>query len=301
VNLSAVIEEMALLLRTVVAGTASLTLDCPAGLPLIEADPLQLRQVILNLVTNASEALLGRRGEVRVRTGARHLAGADLESPFATDLKPGLYAFVEVSDTGCGMDAATLEKVFDPFFTTKFTGRGLGLAAVLGIVRAHRGLVQVRSTPGTGTTFGVFFPVIRPSPTEADARAEGAPAGTILLVEDERNVRELARVLLEQFGYRVVTADDGQAGLEEFDRLGGQVDVVLLDLTMPRQSGLQVLATLRQRAPQLPVVLMTGYSTETLANQANDPWTRLVQKPFSAETLFEAIAAAKRGDKAPPG
>lgn len=157
-DLSALVRGMAQLLETVVSAKAVLTLDCADGLPPVEGDPSQLRQVVMNLLTNASDAL-GERGTIAVRTGAEHLDGLALQSPHAAaDLAPGRYVRLEVADSGCGMDAAMQGRIFDPFFSTKFTGRGLGLAAVLGIVRGHQGLMKVTSAPGAGTIFRVWFP-----------------------------------------------------------------------------------------------------------------------------------------------
>jgi PAS domain S-box-containing protein len=293
VNLTKLIQEMDRLLVTVVSRKAMLRFDCAAEMPCIQGDPAQLRQVVLNLITNASEALGDRPGVITVRTGARRLEQtvACATRP-NVDLPPGAYACLEVTDTGCGMTQETRERIFDPFFTTKFPGRGLGLAAGLGIVRSHQGHLRVTSAPEQGSTFEVLFPAL---PGEVPAALPLAPkvsAGTVLVVEDEEGIRSLASRILSEEGYRVIEASDGEAGVQRFEEEAEEIDVVLLDLTMPRLDGLEVLAQLRGLKPGVGVVLMTGYSTEEVSRQLAGGVAVLLQKPFSFEGLRAAIRAA---------
>jgi PAS domain S-box-containing protein len=295
VNLSELIQGMDRLLATVVPHKAELRLECPLSVPPIKGDPAQLRQVVLNLITNAAEALGDRPGVITVRTGTRQLEQPAAYSPHAAaDLEPGAYACLEVADTGCGMTQETCERIFDPFFTTKFPGRGLGLAAGLGIVRSHRGLLRVTSAIERGSTFEVLLPALpgedAPVPTPVRPKLH---SGTVLVVEDEEGVRSLATRILGEEGYCIVEARDGQEGVRRFEQQADGIDVVLLDLTMPRLDGLEVLARVRAVKPEVPVVLMTGYSTEELSGTLREDLAVLLQKPFTSEELLAAVGAAR--------
>jgi PAS domain S-box-containing protein len=306
VDLSALIREMAQLLHTALPRRARLAFEFAPDLPPVEADATQVRQVVMNLITNAAEALQDESGVVTVATGLLTLEQPVLYAAHSgPDLAAGPYVFLRVTDTGCGMDEATQARVFDPFFTTKFTGRGLGLAVVLGIVRGHRGAVKVTSATVRGSTFEVLLPYRPPpaAPPPAPAAAPDQAAerawrgyGTVLVVDDEESVRDLVKFVLEQAGFAVLTAADGRTGVEAFERAGRDVDVVLLDLTMPRLSGLESLEELRRLRPGLPVVLMSGYSEQDLRTRCGglEP-TAFLQKPFYAEHLLAAVRRALEG------
>ena len=296
-DLSQLVEEMVNLLQTVVSKKAELTLQFTPHLPAVEADPTQLRQVVMNLITNASDALGDDRGAIVLRTGVIHADRAYLTSPHLHDELPeGDYVFLEVRDDGCGMDSATLTRIFDPFFTTKFTGRGLGLAAVLGIVRGHRGTIKVASTPESGTTFQVLLPCAGPPLTPppapvAEARWRGR--GTVLLVDDEEAVRLLARLALESAGFEVLAAADGRAALDLFAECGPHLAAVLLDLTMPQLGGGEVLRVVKQQRPAMPVVLMSGYAEEEVTRRfPHADLSRFLQKPFRIPDLLHAVRHA---------
>jgi CheY-like chemotaxis protein len=245
----------------------------------------------MNLITNASEALDGGEGEVSIRTGAIE-ARADAEGPEHAAAQ----IFLEVADTGSGMDRETKSKIFDPFFTTKFTGRGLGLAAVQGIVRAHAGAIRVDTQPRRGTTFTVMFP---PSSRRASPVLEAPTttpalggAGTILVIDDEDNVRNVARAALEDAGYTVLLARDGHEAIETFDARAAEIDAVLLDLSMPRMSGEETLTALRKRRPEPRVVLTSGYSEDEIsAKFEGKGLAGFVHKPFRASELVDKIHA----------
>jgi PAS domain S-box-containing protein len=304
VELSELVREMAQLLHAALPRKAHLVFEFAPDLPLIEADATQVRQIVMNLITNAAEALQEQSGVVVLATGVLTVEQPALYAAHAgAELAPGPYVYLRVNDTGCGMDAATQARIFDPFFTTKFTGRGLGLAAVLGIIRGHRGAIKVTSALGRGTTFEVLFPYRPLRATGPGAAAAAAPAasewrgyGTLLIVDDEASVRALVQYVLEQAGFAVLTAADGQAGVDLFERVGRDVDAVLLDLTMPRLSGLEALRELRRLRPGVPVVLMSGYSEQDIRTRcAGQEPTAFLQKPFFAEHLLAAVQRALEG------
>jgi len=296
VNLSQLCNDTVRLLELSLPADASLKLDCPMDLPLIDADSPQLHQILMNLVLNAAESLQGQ-GTVRITTGSMFCSGDRFKSSYLADeLESGTYIFVEVSDSGCGMDDATQQKIFEPFFSTKQTGRGLGLAAVLGIVRGHGGAVEVESEIGTGTTIRVLFPnsehqtVIEPKarpPTKEKANA------TVLLADDNDAIREVARDVLESSGYQVILARDGREAVDLFRTTKEKnidVDIAVLDMTMPRVSGSEAFIELQAIDPALPVLLSSGYN-ETIATDQiigeNTP--EFLQKPYRAQDLLSAI------------
>lgn len=298
IDLSALVEEMIHLLETAISKKAVVQYDFADELPLIEADPTQIRQVIMNLITNASEALGVSHGAILISTSVVHAAPEYLaEAYYADDLPEGQYVCLEVTDTGCGMDAGTLEKIFDPFFTTKFTGRGLGLAVVLGIVRGHRGAVIIDSHPGHGTTFSVLFPAAGkrehiPAPRpEQSTKWRGS--GTILVVDDERDVRETTREILEESGFSVITAAEGHEGVAAFRKHGQQIVAVLLDVTMPHMDGEGALEEIHRIRADVPVILFSGYAEEeiTLKFQGRQV-AGFIHKPFLPSTLIEKIRQA---------
>jgi PAS domain S-box-containing protein len=285
-DLSAIARETARLLASTVSKKARLELDLAPSV-WVRIDSGQMHQVVMNLVTNASDALEEGEGTILVRTG--------LEDQADDDAAP--FAFIEVSDDGAGMDAATSASMFDPFFTTKFKGRGLGMAAVHGIVRSHDGRVLVDSAPGEGTCIRVLIPSCT-SPEEAEAEAakpvapqrDEAPRGTLLLVDGEPQVRNIARLALLAAGYEVLEAGDGIEALERL-REGRQVDGVVLDMTMPRLSGGETLRAIRAEHGPLPVLLVSGYSDDQLVDGDGSARTAFLQKPFRATGLAEKVAA----------
>jgi CheY-like chemotaxis protein len=263
--------------------------------PTVEADETQLRQIVMNLITNASDAIGARSGYITVRTGAQYADRQFLRSAYIDDELPaGLYAFVEVTDTGVGMSEETMARIFDPFFTTKFTGRGLGLAATLGIVRGHRGTIKVESTPGEGTTFRVLLPCSPAAVSGAAATGAAAPprgTGTLLLVDDDPTVRQVARTMLERRGFTVLLAEDGREALELFRRDHDRITLVMLDLTMPHMGGDEAFRRMREIRPDVTGILMSGYSGHELERRfAESGLAGFVQKPFRVDEFDACLA-----------
>ncbi len=295
VDLNTLTQEMAQLLGTVLSKKAVLKYDLTSGLPRVQADATQLRQVVMNLITNASDALETRSGVITLTTG---LIDADAHSlaeiQDAEELTPGRYVYLEVSDTGCGMTDDVRAKIFDPFFTTKFTGRGLGLAAVQGIVRAHRGAIQVHTQLGKGTTFQALFPALdHPSDVAADVPAVPVMGGRgrrILVVDDEEDVRVFARKVLELSGFAVTVAVDGLAGVEAIAAEPAEFTLVLLDLTVPRLSGSDAYREMRRHQPDVRVVLTSGFAAQqALSGFAGKGLVGFLRKPYRSDDLLKII------------
>ena len=298
VDLSGLVAEMGRLLGSSISKKVRLDYDLERELPLVEVDPTQIRQVVMNLITNASEAIGDAPGDVRLQTGSMYVGREKLVQSYThDDLPPGEYVFVEVADTGCGMSEETLQNIFDPFFTTKFTGRGLGLAALLGIVRRHRGTIFVSSQLGAGTTFRVLLPASDAERTAERGRNDEADSwrasGRVLVIDDEPGIRRVARLLLEEAGFEVELAADGDEGVEMIQGEAGLPDLILLDLTMPRKGGIEVLTEVRRQSAEVPVVLMSGFTEgEVAAALESDPRTHFLHKPFTAESLEEVLRTA---------
>jgi signal transduction histidine kinase len=297
VNLSLLVEEMANLLATAVSKNARLDLQLEGTIPPVEADATQLRQVVMNLITNASEAIGTASGTITVRTGVM-----DADRPWLADaqlgagLPEGPYAYVEVQDDGHGMHPATQARIFDPFFTTKFTGRGLGLAAVLGIVRAHHGAIRVASAPGRGTTIRIVFPAGGEVDETVRRRSDPAMAaldertGTILVVDDEETVRNVARRILTSNGFSVRMAAGGVEAMHVLRQDPQAIDAVLLDLTMPDMSGTVTRQELQRIRPDIKVVFSSGYSQSDAFPVADgNAGLPFIQKPYRPADLVATI------------
>jgi len=295
IDLSTHVREIAQLVEASVSKKIAIVLDAASDLPAIEADATQLQQVVMNLVLNGAEALGEGRGTVRVTTGVEHLdATADVVSP--APIVPGPYVYVDVSDDGCGMDDATRSKIFDPFFTTKVTGRGLGLAAVVGIMRAHGGAIRIKSELGRGSAFRAYFPAsarvpsIAPTPEPDMFRG----SGVVLVIDDSAQVRAVARRMLEWFGFEVVEAESGREGIEKFR--AGDFALVVLDMAMPELDGAEVFRELRAIRPDARVLLSSGYSEEeALARFDVAGLAGVLEKPYTTPQLATRISKALRG------
>jgi CheY-like chemotaxis protein len=295
ISLTLLVDEMEGLLETVISKKAVLEHHYSPDLPCIEGDATQIRQVVMNLITNASDALGDQSGRITISTGVME---SGPETPCLAGTPPtGSAIFLEVKDTGVGMESDTLQRIFDPFFTTKFTGRGLGLAAVLGIVRGHEGAIQVASKPGRGTAFRLIFPRsskrLKNLVSQEAARPTYRSQGLILVVDDEEIVRTVASSTLERCGFTVITANHGRKGLDSFREHADRIRLVILDLTMPVMGGDEVLSSLRADGgpgATVPVLLSSGYSSTDVADnlQRLGP-LNFLQKPYGPDDLIRKI------------
>jgi PAS domain S-box-containing protein len=297
IELGAIVEEMVHLLQISVSRKVVLKLDVARPVPPVEADATQLRQVVMSLVTNASEAIGDRSGVVQISTGVLDCDQSYLKESYLDDNLPeGPYSYIEVSDTGTGMEDGTRARIFDPFFTTKFTGRGLGLAAVLGIIRGHRGAIKVYTEVGKGSSFKVLLPVADPKLPKTDPLPSLSSPGKstshahVLLVDDEPTVRSVGKAILEKLGYTVTCACDGREALAIFKESPDAFDCVLLDLTMPHMDGEQAFRELRRIRKDIPVLLSSGYNEQDLIGRfAGKGLAGFIQKPYRVETLARQV------------
>ncbi|MBN1345227.1 MAG: response regulator [Phycisphaerae bacterium] len=293
--LSRLVEGMVPLLKAAVPDKVVLDFQLAQNVPVIKADYAQLRQLVLGLVTNAGEAIADAEGTITVSVGAMHLdPDHDVRAYPIDEPLEGAYVFLEVRDTGCGIDEDTKAKIFDPFFTTKASGRGLGLAAALGIVRGHEGFFIVDSEPGKGTTFKVLLPCGH----KRDARAEPERklergrmgGGTVLVIDDEEPVRTVTGQMLERAGFAVLTAEGGREGIRTFREHAADVAAVLLDMTMPDMNGEEVLLELRRARPDVRVILTSGYDEHDVsARFARKDSAGFIHKPYSPAKLVKKL------------
>lgn len=300
IDMSEVVKEMGHMLEVSISKKASLRYNLSENLPSIEADPTQVRQVVMNLIINSSEALGEQAGVISVSTGVVHCDASCLESTHLhEELPEGPYVYLEVTDTGCGMDTETIERIFDPFFTTKFTGRGLGLAAVLGIMRGHRGTIRVYSEPGKGTCFKVLFPAssVRAESVSEKKKPEGwRGSGTVLLVDDEQAVRILCQKMLERIGFDVLSASNGKEAIDLFKANAARVRCVLLDLTMPQMDGEETFGELRRVDPMVRVIMSSGYNEQDIVSRfSGKGLAGFIQKPYRLARMTEVFRSVLAG------
>ncbi len=300
-DLSVLVQETAELIQVSISKNVTLKFSLSETLPAISADATQIRQIIMNLVINASDAIGEKRGQITIRSGVVQADQAYLANTYLSpELSAGEYVFLEISDDGCGMDAETQAKIFDPFFSTKFTGRGLGLAAVLGIVRGHRGALRVYSEPGKGSTFKLLLPGVS-GRSEAAATAEGfaAPwqvAGTVLVIDDEEIVRQVTTRMLHAWGFQTETAGNGREALEIFRPDPTRFTAILLDLTMPEMDGTATFTELRRISPAVRVLLMSGFNEQdAISGFAGKGLAGFLQKPFKPDALQAKLRAILEG------
>jgi two-component system cell cycle sensor histidine kinase/response regulator CckA len=297
VDLSDLVRQISSLIQVSIPKNVQLRLELQNRLPCVEADLTQLQQLVMNLVINGAEAIQeGRTGTVIVVTGTQDVDEHYVEAVLApAQIAPGKYVTLEVHDSGAGMSEDVISRIFDPFFTTKFMGRGLGLAAALGIVRGHKGAIKVYSTPGQGTTMKVLFPAaVEGVPTISAQQPEPERTGseTVLVVDDETVVRRTAKSMLERYGYSVIVAENGQEGLDLFRVLAEKVSVVLLDMTMPVMSGEEAFRQMKSIKPEVRVILSSGYNeVEAVRRFTGKGLAGFLQKPYSAATLAQKVRA----------
>jgi PAS domain S-box-containing protein len=292
-NISDVLSDILELIQASIPPNVQFELHLEQNLPPVYADPSQIQQVAMNLVMNAAEAIEGH-GVVRLATGCRNLSAGELsQAEGLAYLKPGKYVYLQVKDTGTGMQEHVKAQIFDPFFTTKFTGRGLGLSAVAGIVRAHHGGIQVETAPDAGSTFHIYFPAAdeqpqkqvpqEPPPLETDSR-------TILLADDERMVRQVSQEALERRGFRVLTASNGKEAVDLFREKASEISLIVLDMAMPVMSGEEAQPYLEQIQPDVPILVSSGYS-EAMASSRfrSGKMLHFIQKPYTAQQLADKV------------
>ncbi|HTM49745.1 MAG TPA: response regulator [Bryobacteraceae bacterium] len=296
-DLSGLVREISGLIQPSIPKLVRLRLDLDPDLPAVQGDASQLQQLVMNLVINGAEAVVSGMGSVSVTTRLSDLREENLPRSIPpTSIQPGRYICLEVRDDGAGMDTATLARIFDPFYTTKLAGRGLGLAAALGIVRSHAGGIEVETAPGKGSTFRVYLPAAGAAQlrkVDSASREVLSGGGEILIVDDEEVVRNFARNCLQQFGYTSVVAANGQDALEIFRRDPSRIAAVLLDLSMPVMSGEETLRELRRIRPDVKILLSTGYDeAETAIRFEDSAVSAFVQKPYTAGELARKVKAA---------
>ena len=292
IDLNVSVQQTVPLLNLAVSKKVAIELQLGRGLPPFRGDTTQIGQTLINLVTNASEAIGASPGTITIRTDRVTLTPMDmLTLTGGHEIEPGPCVALEVRDTGSGIAPEAIAHIFEPFFTTKFVGRGLGLAAVLGIVHGHRGAIRVTSQIGAGTTFELFFPVATaPARSTSPGFAPGPTRGKVLVVDDDETVRHFACTALTAGGYSVVTAVDGEDALAKLRQDPLQFDAVLLDLSMPKLDGEDTLMALRMLTPNLPVILMSGHSEHVVAQRfVGRGVAEFLSKPFVSEVLLTAL------------
>jgi len=291
VDLSKMVDGMIHLMEVSIGKSVVIKYHLEEQLPLVDVDVAQIQQIILNLITNANEAIDNKSGVISLSTGVVHADRRYLDESYCdSHALEGQFVYIEVADTGCGMDKTIQGKIFDPFFTTKFTGRGLGMSAVLGIIHGHHGALRLYSEVGKGTNFKVLLPIsANAEATEllaADDSERCSTTGTILIVDDEETIREVASMILEDMGFSIMTAEDGLEGVEVYRQHQHEITTVLLDMTMPKMDGKACFRELRRINEHVQVVLSSGYSEEDITARFHGKGLAgFIQKPYTPEAL----------------
>ncbi len=299
IDLKKLIEGMTGILNVSVSDKAMLKIDHAPNPLFFKGDPGQVHELIINFISNAVEALDDKKGTISLSTGTMFCDRSSFQQPFDENLPEGDYVYIEVADDGCGMDGETLAKIFDPYFTTKFTGRGMGLAAVLGIVRAHKGLIKLESKPGKGTVVRALFPACGPpeksqremEPPTEDPSWRGS--GTILLVDDEDSFLDVGKTMLETMGFRVLTAPNGFEAIEIYRESREEIVCVILDIIMPCMGGKDVFHELRKIRDDVPVIFCSAFPEEQLDRKFADILpVNFIEKPFRRRDLAKKVRLA---------
>jgi PAS domain S-box-containing protein len=304
VKMAELVEDMLRMLKSTTSQNAVITSALADNLPEIQGDASQLRQIVMNLIINSSEAIGEERGEIQVALEVVTIAGGSLEKDHLSQKIPdGQYICLKVTDNGCGMNAETRQRLFEPFYSTKFSGRGLGMSAVLGIITAHKGALQVFSTPGEGTAFKVYLPV------EISAATDGNPIpyspmmpwqgiGTVLLAEDETQLRSIARDLIMALGFSVIEAGNGTEALALYQKHAADITLVVTDIGMPIMDGYELFNKLKERAPDLPIIICSGFGETVVSSRiAAEAAAGFLNKPYDFDVLREVLRSAVEGTK----
>jgi len=304
VNMTILMDEMIKMLKSTISRNVEIRSNLSVDVPAIIGDAGQLRQVVMNLIINGAESIGESQGLVLVSL-ARRAIGADQreKNHLGAVMSPGWYACLEVTDNGCGMDVETRRRIFEPFYTTKFTGRGLGLSAVLGIISAHKGALQLFSQPGKGTTFKIYLPIDSGSDSIGDESFDRKPdepwqgSGTILLVEDEESIRSVAQSMLELLGFRVIEACNGKEALEIYRKNAGEIAMLLTDIGMPIMDGYSLIRELKTLNPRLPIIVSSGFGDSVVASKIPDKSiAESVGKPYNFDQLREVLKRVVEGE-----
>jgi PAS domain S-box-containing protein len=302
INISELVQENFNIFRSSIPGTITMNLHMNADIPFINADASQIQQVVMNLITNAAESIGEKAGDITISTDVlacdeRFLSLSRIEQK----PEPGNFIFLEVSDTGCGMDDNTLKKLFDPFFTTKFTGRGLGMAALQGIIRSHKGAIMVESSLNHGTTVRIYFPVapgensdsmntVSAHQTRSSSIEPSLSAGVILIVDDDLAILKLCSSIVRRFGFSVMTAVDGREAVEIYGNNADQITCVILDLTMPKMDGVATFKAMKDIRHDVKVILSSGYSEQAATEHFKGTGlTGFIQKPYGKQELMDKL------------
>ncbi|MDH5639461.1 MAG: response regulator, partial [Nitrospinota bacterium] len=296
INLNDILKEMSYLIERSTSKKVSVEFHLEEGLPLIMADVVQVRQVILNLAINASEAIGGGQGAISISTSSSECDSQCLRNTYLKeDMKEGLYVSMKVSDTGAGMDSDSISKIFDPFFTTKFKGRGLGLSAILGIIRKHKAAIKVESQVGRGTTFNILFPCasapkIETPSASAEVQEPHPASGLALVVDDEEVVRNVAVKMFELMGFTAISAVNGIEALGIFKEKHDEISLILLDLTMPQMDGLECLTAIREIDKVVHIIISSGYDKSEVDQLLEGKGASgFLQKPFDMKMIRDVV------------
>lgn len=299
IQIGPVVNEIMKMLGSGIDKNVAVEVELGHDVPEIMANSSQIQQIVMNLAINASEAIGCMPGTIRVMLGRKVVTPGQEEFDFQGKALPcGVYACLEISDSGCGMNEETCRRIFEPFYTTKFTGRGLGMSATLGIINAHTGAVQFSSTPGAGTTFRVFFPSAAPqteikpmAPASSHIEASDNKSGVILLVDDEECLRDIGTAHLQSLGFSVISASNGREALEVFRRHGSSINLIMMDMTMPVMGGREAYLEIRRQHSSLPIVICSGHGLEGFAKSvAHDSRAGILPKPYTSGQLQNVLA-----------
>jgi PAS domain S-box-containing protein len=296
VDLGSLVNEMVRMLKSTIKKNVDIKLALSADIPSIRGDASQINQIVMNLIINASEAIGEAQGEVCVSLAKAEISAERAEKDYIGNLIPsGRYLRLEVTDNGCGMDDETKKRIFEPFYTTKFTGRGLGMSAVLGIITAHKGALQLSSHPGHGATFNVFLPIQDDGSDGDESLRQVSPAswqgsGTILLVEDEEQIRQVARILLKELGFKLIEASNGKEALEQYRNNAAEITLVVTDMDMPVMDGYQLFRELNNINPELPVIISSGFGDADITSRiAEGEIAGFLNKPYRFDQLRDVL------------
>lgn len=303
VNIGAQVADAVRMLQSTLPQNIVIKFDSPPELPEIKADASQINQVAMNLIINASEAIGEAQGEIRVAITRCLIEDGQTEKDYLGKIiTPGWYACLEVSDNGCGMSAETYNRIFEPFYTTKFAGRGLGMSAVLGIVTAHRGALQLFSQPEQGTTFKIYLPLQIKHTAESGYlpqknSASWKTTGTVLLVEDEEQVLMIANSMLKALGFTVIEALNGKDALDLYQNKSSVITLVLTDIGMPIMDGYELISELKKLNPELPIIISSGFGDVDISSKVSSKDVAgLISKPYSFNQMREVINSVIDGD-----